>query len=297
MLTSVVVLNYNDWRTTVEFVSSVSNYEEFDFIVIVDNCSTDSSVNELRKIKDDRVFLIENTKNSGYAAGNNIGARYSVEKLKVNLVFISNPDIKCKDEDIKTIKSVFSNERDVAVATGLIHNFDSNGNPKIFSSFGWKVPTYNDMISNCFFLSYKIRRYVLKKGNYYPMDYASSANIIKVEAVPGCFFAITAEALKSIGYFDEDTFLYFEETILGYQIKKIGKQVFIATKASIFHCENDGKNRTFRQRINTDKRTLRSARIYIKKYLNKGFICDLVYKICFWLGLAERRMLCAVFKR
>lgn len=297
MITTVVVLNYNDWETTIEFVSRIKTFKEFDYIVVVDNCSTDNSVIELKKIEDEHVLLIKNTKNNGYAAGNNIGAKYSIEKLGAELVFISNPDIICKEDDIKLIKSCFIRKQNIAVITGLIHNFDFEGKPKVFSSFGWKVPNYWDMISNCFLLSYKIRRNILKNSNYYQMDYAMSGDLIQVEAVPGCFFAISSETLKDIGYFDEDTFLYFEETILGFQIKAIKKHVYITTNAKIYHCENVQKNKILKKRLITDKRTLRSARIFINKYLKIGLFGDLFYTICFWLGLAERRILCAIFKK
>ena len=101
MISSIVVLNYNDWETTVKYIKNIKSFDQYDYIVIVDNCSTNDSVKELKKLTDNHVILIENSLNNGYAAGNNVGAKYSIEQLKSDIVFISNPDIKCNNSDIK----------------------------------------------------------------------------------------------------------------------------------------------------------------------------------------------------
>lgn len=57
---------------------------------MVDNCSTDDSVKQLKKLKN--IELIALDTNEGYAAGNNAGLKYLYEQECDNYI-ISNPDI------------------------------------------------------------------------------------------------------------------------------------------------------------------------------------------------------------
>ena len=51
----------------------------------------------------------------------------------------------------------------------------------------------------------------------------------------GCCFVIRTDFFESIGYFDEHTFLYFEEMILARQIKDRGKKFCLVTSTVVEH--------------------------------------------------------------
>ena len=44
--------------------------------------------------------------------------------------------------------------------------------------------------------------------------------LIDFEVPSGCFFIIKTDAFMKVGMFDERTFLYAEEIILGYKLKE-----------------------------------------------------------------------------
>ena len=75
MKTSCVILNYNDAQTVIEQVKRIYQYSSLDYIVVVDNCSTDNSWEELQALKEksEKISLIQTEKNGGYGAGNNAG--------------------------------------------------------------------------------------------------------------------------------------------------------------------------------------------------------------------------------
>ena len=78
-LVSVVVLTYNNWFFTKECLDSLRNdsdYPNLD-IIVVDNASTDETRDKLREIElqDERIRVVLNDANLGFAAGNNIGLR------------------------------------------------------------------------------------------------------------------------------------------------------------------------------------------------------------------------------
>lgn len=61
-------------------------------VLVVDNNSEDDTVNFVRKNYPD-IELVQNTKNRGYAGGNNNGIRYALAR-GAKYVAIINPDIK-----------------------------------------------------------------------------------------------------------------------------------------------------------------------------------------------------------
>ena len=65
MKTGIVVLNYNDAIETIDFVEKISTFNAVDIICVVDNCSTDDSVKQLKKLKN--IELIALDTNEGYA--------------------------------------------------------------------------------------------------------------------------------------------------------------------------------------------------------------------------------------
>ncbi|HEY8280015.1 MAG TPA: glycosyltransferase, partial [Bdellovibrionota bacterium] len=90
---SVVVLCYNQWPYTERCLRSLSNAQAANSglkveYILVDNCSTDNTVAEARKIKGLKV--IANPTNSGFAAGNNVGMRAARGK---NIVLLNNDTI------------------------------------------------------------------------------------------------------------------------------------------------------------------------------------------------------------
>ncbi len=66
MLVSVVMPMHNESDYIEESINSILNqtYENFEFIII-DDCSTDDSVEKVKNIKDNRINLIELSKNMG----------------------------------------------------------------------------------------------------------------------------------------------------------------------------------------------------------------------------------------
>ena len=114
-LISVIILNYNgkDYNgkcLTSVFASNYSNYE----VIFVDNNSTDDSVRIVESMfgANQRLRVILNGKNLGFAEGNNIGVKYAKGKY---LVFLNN-DTEVDPSWLLEISKVFSSDRNIAAA-------------------------------------------------------------------------------------------------------------------------------------------------------------------------------------
>jgi len=193
----VIILNYNSPKDTLRLATSVVKMTEMS-VCIVDNNSNDSSVDiideSFRGIM--RVTLLRSETNGGYGAGNNIGMRYAVEN-GFTTAFLINPDVVINDghvfsECFKVLKNT-----DSAVAVG----------PKVNGIRPF--PLRPGLLS--FLLPFAHR---LVEDRYYRVIEKEKNEAITVYKLYGCFLCVDLVKMKSLGFFDEATFLYFEESIL-----------------------------------------------------------------------------------
>ena len=70
-IVAFVVLNYNDYAITSDYIKRINHYSVINHIVIVDNFSTDGSFEKLQLLASDKVDVIKTFANEGYASGNN----------------------------------------------------------------------------------------------------------------------------------------------------------------------------------------------------------------------------------
>lgn len=289
--TVVIVLNYNDYQTCINFINETKDFGVFDKIILVDNCSTDNSVEQLRPYINDKISLVEAEKNLGYAYGNNIGMRFAIKNYpNVKNLIISNPDIHVSEGHIKKILAPL--DEGYGMSTGVIYNYNPRTREKsLASNFGWRIPDYGDMISNCYLLSYKIKRSIFHTSMYFDWESVKSKDCIEVEAVPGCFFALNAQAAKRIDYLDEETFLFGEETILGWRLKKSGYKACIVNGTEVLHENSVSINKNVKANKIKERFRLDAEMVYIRKYLNKGKLAQMWYELNYKIGLVEKRFI------
>lgn len=98
MKVSVVIVNYNAGALLPNCVRSLFHHApDFDFeVIVVDNCSHDDSMAQVRDEFRDRVKLIPLDVNQGFAAANNIG----VDASDGDILFFLNPDTELLSADI-----------------------------------------------------------------------------------------------------------------------------------------------------------------------------------------------------
>ncbi len=281
----IVVLNYNDWEETTRFCNMVEDCPSINKVIIVDNKSTDESIEKLKDIVSDKILLLIAENNNGYSAGNNVGLKYILEhNIKGNII-ISNPDIYFNSSSIDNILAPLKDNY-IGVSTGLI---TMQGQP--ISNFAWDVPSYWDMVTNMFLLTYKIKK-ILGLGIYH--KYRQEEEIHICSCVSGCFFCFTTETLQQIGLFDERTFLFGEEFILGYKLRQSGKKACVVVKERIEHDQHHSINKSSIAVSRERNWNLSSMLIYIKYYLRKGAIHQALYKFLYNISYYEQRLVLSI---
>lgn len=243
----LIVLNYNDFKNTINYINSVLDFKKLDNIIIVDNNSSDDSFSKLNKLKGKKIEIIKTEKNKGYAYGNNFGAFYAIKKYgKCNLI-ISNNDILIKEDDFNNlIKSI---EKMDAISPVIKENGSLNR--------GWRLPSTKDEIK----LSLPHNRNIVVGYN----DEHYRNDVSYVDVLSGSFFIIKSDVFLKVKGFDENTFLYYEENILFSKLKKFGAKVGILNTSSIIHNHSQSISKS----LNNYKKTKilkQSQEYYVKKY-------------------------------
>ena len=132
----LITVNYNDWKTTEEFVVMVSEFQIIDHIIVVDNKSTDESYDKLKTIEGEKVTVIQSKKNGGYGAGNNYGMKYAHRKYSPELFVISNSDIIFTNDLLKEMIKTLRESSDVSVVAPKMQYPDG----RYARNTAWRIP-------------------------------------------------------------------------------------------------------------------------------------------------------------
>lgn len=213
----IVVLNYNGRKFIKKCLSSVFKLEYPNFeVVVVDNNSTDGSL-EIAKNTFSRANFIKNEENLGFSAGNNVGIRFSLERM-ADYILILNNDAEVEKDFLA--KLVGAGENNVGV--GIL-------SPVIFSGLTKEVWFSGGKI-NWLRMRTEHERDI-KKEECYATGY-----------VTGCAMLIKASVFKSIGLFDENFFLYWEDADFSLRAQRAGFGNRLVSSSWVYHFENSEKN-------------------------------------------------------
>ncbi|MBR6073483.1 MAG: glycosyltransferase family 2 protein [Bacilli bacterium] len=259
----IVILNYNDYETTSNMLDNIKNYKSLDNIVVVDNNSIDDSYNILKKYNNKKIDVVKSDINGGYSAGNNFGIKHLLDNYKVDYVIISNPDITVTDDTIKSLINELDKDEKIKVIAPCISELGT-------IKRGWKLPDYyGEMITILNTRQRFHKTYGLYDENHY------KDRLSKVEVVSGCFFIIRSDVLNEIGLFDEGTFLYYEENILGHILKEKGYDTYILNDVTVTHNLSQSVDKSVKK-LKKYKILVKSLMYYEKKY-NKRNIFSMLF--------------------
>ncbi len=223
---AVIVINYNSSDFTINCVNSIIEKTEksIDYqIVVVDNASEkDDFLNLSEKIKSvpfKHLQLVRSKINTGFGGGNMFGVQFSNAKY---FAFINND-------------SIFIND-----CLGIIYNqMEKNKNygvcgPMCYKEDGSILPTLDHFASP---IKELFGRSFLEKINpeKYPNRKKEYTNPQKGQFVSGSFMMLKAEDFNTVGGFDTNIFLYYEETDLCKRLQKIDKFAYLIPDAKFIH--------------------------------------------------------------
>ena len=263
MKVAIIIVNYNDVDDTIKYVETISNYNVINRIVVVDNLSTTIGAFEnLKKLENEKVKVIQSEKNGGYDYGNNVGIKY-LDSLgeKYDYIIVSNPDISVSEEAINKCLNILESDEKIAVVAPRMFNKEN----KPIRRSSWKMRTFwLDVVHSTRILELLFYK-VLRGGEYLEKDYQNE--LLEVEAISGAFFIIRNKTLREIGLLDENVFLFYEEDILAKQLAEKGYKTISLNSEKFIHFESQTIGKTFN--YYKKMRQLFISKMYYHKTYNK----------------------------
>ena len=216
-LVSIIILNWNGWKDTIECLQSVQqiNYPNFR-VLVVDNGSSDDSVTEIRRAFPD-VDLLETGKNLGYAGGNNAGIAHALNAQPAFILLLNNDTIVDPD-----ILAAFVDAASVCPAAGI---FGAKSyyysKPDTIWALGGK---WDRSATEIMFIGKDECDSAVSNTQPFEMDY-----------VIGCALFCRVAMIQNIGMMEEAFFLNFEEMDWCYRARKAGYLSYSVPGAKLWH--------------------------------------------------------------
>jgi len=236
---TLIVVTYRSENLILKNLDALKKFP----VIIFDNSNSD----KLNSIIDgfENIKLIRSKKNLGYGIGNNLAISHS----KTPFILIVNPDIIINENSIKILFDSFLNDPENIGILGP-SLYDQNMNRRTNGSISYIDHLKGIKISNA--------------QNNIPFDNTCCKFLM------GCCYFMKRDFFNTLGGFDENFFMYFEDNDLCDRAIKKGKYIMEVPLSKFIHLENSSSKKKFLTDTKLSIIHKISSYIYLKK--NSKFI-------------------------
>ncbi|MHC5821910.1 MAG: glycosyltransferase family 2 protein [Nostoc sp.] len=218
---SIILVNYNgagvlpNCLSSIKKVIDIPNYE----VIVVDNASNDGSV-ELIAEKFSEVRLIRESKNRGFGAGNNIGAKFATGEF----LLLLNTDTILTNNILPHLIELIQADPQIGIIGPKLLNPDGRLQISVSPALGIKG-------------EYQARQMHRDYQNITKKNLIEQKfqEIQEVDIVVGAAFFIRSSLFHKLGGFDENFFMYFEESDLCQRVQYQGYKIIYTPHVSLIH--------------------------------------------------------------
>jgi hypothetical protein len=224
---SIIIVNYNCEEYTCNCIASIYKFVSgpgFE-IIVVDNASSNNSALIISE-RFPEVKLIINNSNLGFGSANNIGARNAVGKY----LFFLNPDTLLLSDAVGDFYAFLEKaNQDVACCGGNLVRVDDSPN-KSYGNFPSVLQQFSD-------IGFR-KLYKKLHSEKLAMGKVCDFQVIRlVDYIVGAAFCIKKKVFEEMSGFDEQFFMYYEETDLFFRLNKMGYKSYLLPLVKIIHLE------------------------------------------------------------
>lgn len=228
----VISLSYKGDRNTKELLDSFLNVDQEGYslnFVIVDNYPKKPLKVDIKKYKRLNLHVIRSSENIGFAGGNNKGITYALDQ-GADYILIINNDTVVDKYFIKELLNLAESKSDWGVLA-----------PKIYFQKGYEYHKER-------YIEKELGRVIWYAGGEIDwsnvaakhrgvdeVDIGQYGDISETEFASGCAMFFNTEVLKKVGFFDENYFLYYEDTDLSERIRKRGYKIYFCPTSVVWH--------------------------------------------------------------
>lgn len=248
MAIGIIILNYNNAGQTISCVESIRKFNSASCrTVVVDNCSTDDSLSILGEYLSEHknaFELISAPENGGYAQGNNVGLKYLEDATEIDRILILNNDVLFTQDILPRLSVFLDSHPEAGVVSPLLYCRDGK---TIDYACARKDCTIREIVWTYLLYFTDILGILSGFSNKRKLllENPSLLNFpeVEIELPSGSCFMIRKDLFRNIGWFDPNTFLYYEENILYRKLLKEGKKSYLLPGISCIHLGGETTNK------------------------------------------------------
>ncbi|MCC9044150.1 glycosyltransferase family 2 protein [Myroides sp. M-43] len=215
---AVAILNWNGEQLLRQFLPSVLQYSDKANIYVIDNASTDQSIevlyNEFPEIK-----IIQNNDNYGFAKGYNEG----LKDIKEPYLVLLNSDIEVTENWLDSVEDIFDTQPKVAIIQPKILDYKQKTHFEYAGAAGGFIDSYG---------------FPFCRGRIFDTieeDLGQYDDIIDIFWASGACFFIRNEVYQILGGLDEDYFAHQEEIDLCWRAHNNGYKIKYTGFSKVYH--------------------------------------------------------------
>lgn len=221
-----IIVNFNAGPFLAEAIASVLRSPFIARVFVIDNASTDGSLDQFSDPQD-RVVIVRNATNQGFAAGCNVG----LARATADYILLLNPDCYVEEGAVERLIDVFEKSPDVGMCGPLLLNADGSeqaGGRRIIPT-PWRaiVRTLN-LTPLCRFFPNTFADFALHRD---PLPDRPS----EVQVISGACMMVRRAALAEIGLLDEGYFMHCEDLDWCMRFRRVGWKVLFVPDARVVH--------------------------------------------------------------
>lgn len=201
-------------------------------ILVIDNASTDKSIQYLQPKFPD-VRFIANTTNEGFAKANNKALKLAAGKY---ILFLNPDTIISENCFADCISFIESNKNIGAVGVKMI-----DGSGRFLPESKRSFPTLFSSVFKMSGLAFLFNQSAF--FNKYALGNLDENKIHAVDVIAGAFMMVQKNLLESLSGFDEHFFMYGEDIDLSYRIQQKGFQNYYLGKNTVLHFKGESSRK------------------------------------------------------
>lgn len=214
----IIILHYGKLETTQKCIASLAKHDrEFEKIVLINNNAEIEVKQSEFSFSKNKIHIVNNKKNIGFAAGVNIGITYAL-KEHADYIFLLNNDTIIGKDFLQKLKTVLEENNQIGIVGPVI---EFKRDEKTIYDLGGKVNVLIGRTSH-------------EEVGAIPRN-RPKLNLHIVTYISGCCMLIRREVFKNIGLFDEKFFLYYEDVDFCLRAKKAGFLSAVMHDIVIYH--------------------------------------------------------------
>jgi len=256
---SIITVNFNQSFVTEELLSSISTTNTYPNIeiIVIDNGSKTNDIPKWQ-IKYPGIKFIRSEINLGFAGGNNLG----IQQATGEYLFFVNNDTEFTPGLIATLANTLDYFPKIGMISPKIMYFDK---PDMIQYAGYTPMNYYACRNHC------IGQFETDNGQYDNITAPTGY-------IHGAAMMVRREAIEKAGLMAENFFLYYEEFDWCDRIKKAGYEIWVDTRAMIYHKESIsvGKASGLKEYFMNRNRILfirRNATVQARLFFYVYFVC------------------------